>query len=141
MRVTSRSEDEAKRVSKRKVLKPGWYPAEFKEVTEKVSKNDNEMLECGLLVTDTNGDQFPVTDWLVEAAGGAGAAKLRSAVVAVDALERYEAGKSGLRTSSAAASRSKSLSSNGEAFVTWPWKLTARPLPPRRSSICTRRGS
>lgn len=95
MRVTSRSEDEAKRVSKRKVLKPGWYPAEFKEVTEKVSKNDNEMLECGLLVTDTNGDQFPVTDWLVEAAGGAGAAKLRSAVVAVDALERYEAGEIG----------------------------------------------
>jgi hypothetical protein len=91
--VKPRSEDEAKRASSRKQRRPGWYPAEFNEVTEKTSKADNEMLECGLLVTDTNGDQFPVTDWLVDV--DAGAAKLRSAVIAVDALARYEAGEIG----------------------------------------------
>jgi hypothetical protein len=91
--VKPRSEDEAKRASSRKQRRPGWYPAEFNEVTEKTSKAENEMLECGLLVTDANGDQFPVTDWLVDV--DAGAAKLRSAVIAVDALARYEAGQIG----------------------------------------------
>jgi hypothetical protein len=85
MRVTSRSEDEVKKLSSRKLLKPGWHSAEFNEVTEKTSQNGNEMLECGLLVGD---EKIPVTDWLVDVKGGA--AKLRSAVVAVGALEHYQ---------------------------------------------------
>jgi hypothetical protein len=91
MRVTSRSEDEVKKLSsRRKVLKPGWYLVEFNEVTEKTSQKGNEMLEFGLLVGE---EKIPVMDWVVDVEGGA--AKLRSAVLAVDALERYESGEIG----------------------------------------------
>jgi hypothetical protein len=90
MRTTPRTEDEAKRASSRTLPKPGWYPARITEAAEKQSRRGNPMIELQLLVRDANGDEWEPRDWLTDA--DLGAEKLRSAVVAVDALERYEAG-------------------------------------------------
>jgi hypothetical protein len=48
MRVTNRSEDEARRVSSRALFKLGWYPARIKEASEKVAKSGNDMIELTL---------------------------------------------------------------------------------------------
>jgi hypothetical protein len=63
---------------------------DFSEATKKESKRGNDMIELLLLVHDADGQERELRDWLVDT--GLGAAKLRSAVVAVDALERYQAG-------------------------------------------------
>lgn len=49
------------------------------------------MIELLMLVRDADGQERELRDWLVDS--GLGAAKLRSAVVAVDALDRYEQGQ------------------------------------------------
>jgi hypothetical protein len=91
MKITPRSDDEARRASSRELLKAGVsYIALISEAVEKKSRRDNDMIELLLLVQMPDGSERELRDWLVDAP--AGAAKLRSAVVAVDALERYQAG-------------------------------------------------
>ena len=91
MKTTPRSEDEAKRASLRTLLKAGVsYIALIAEAVEKKSRRDNDMIELLLLVQLPDGSEQELRDWLVDLP--AGAAKLRSAVVAVDALDHFDAG-------------------------------------------------
>ena len=91
MKTTPRTEDEAKRASSRTLLKAGVsYTALIAEAVEKLSRGGNPMIELLLLVQLPDGSEQELRDWLVDLP--AGAAKLRSAVVAVDALDHFDAG-------------------------------------------------
>ena len=93
MRTTPRTEDEAKRASSRELIKQGWQDSTIKEAVEKTSKNNNPMIELLHGVRMPDGSERDLRDWLVDT--DLGAEKLRSAVVAVDALDRYENGSIG----------------------------------------------
>lgn len=92
MRTTPRSETEALKLAERKLFKPGWYDAQFREAVERPSKRGNEMIEVVLAVTDADNErQF--RDYLVNSVLGVAVIKLRHACAAVNALEKYEAGE------------------------------------------------
>jgi hypothetical protein len=85
MRFTPRSEKE---IAEANLLPPGFYDFEVFEAEEKISKNNNEMIELKLYVYDDRGLRRMVRDWLVENVPG----KLRSFAAAVGLLEDYEQG-------------------------------------------------
>jgi hypothetical protein len=91
MKVTPRSREEAMRVSSRELIKPGWVTSTIDEAGETRSRFGNPMIALRHLVQIPDGSERELPDWLVNAP--AGAAKLRAAVVAVDALDRYENGE------------------------------------------------
>ena len=91
MRVTNRSEDEAKRASSRTLLKAGWYPARIKDAVDKVAKSGRDMIEQTVVVGAGDGNERELRDWLTDS--DMGAAKLRNCCKAVGALNRYEAGE------------------------------------------------
>jgi hypothetical protein len=78
-------------VSSRELIKPGWVNSTIDQSGETVSRFGNPMIALRHLVQMPDGSERELPDWLVDAP--AGAAKLRSAVVAIDALDRYEAGE------------------------------------------------
>jgi hypothetical protein len=91
MKVTPRSEAEARKVSNKSVRKDGWYPANLTAATEKPTRRGHEMIELVAESPDTEEDGFRLLDWLTNNAMGS--QKLRHAAVAVGALSKYEAGK------------------------------------------------
>jgi hypothetical protein len=91
LKTTFRTEDEAKRVSRRTLLRAGWHDARITEAVEKPSKRGNDMIELTVVVPDADGTERQLRDWLTDS--DMGAAKLRSCCQAVDALDRYEAGE------------------------------------------------
>jgi hypothetical protein len=91
VRVTNRSEDEAKRASSRNLLKPGMHDARITEAVEKESKAGNDMIVLTVVVRDAAGDERTLTDWLTDSS--LGALKLRHAAEACGALDRYSAGE------------------------------------------------
>jgi hypothetical protein len=84
VKTTPRSVDELKATASRGALKAGWHPAEITEAAERSDKNGDDMIE---LVVNVGGRSLK--DWLSDTWA---AAKLRAAVVAVGALDAYEAG-------------------------------------------------
>jgi hypothetical protein len=74
----------------RTALKAGLYSARIEEAAEKLSKRGNPMIELLVAVQDGAGGERKIPDYLVDT--DMGAAKLRSAVIAVAALDAYEAG-------------------------------------------------
>lgn len=91
MKTTPRSAEEAKRASTRTLLKNGVsYLALIAEAADTESRRGNSMIAMLLLVQLPDGEERELRDWLVDAP--ACAEKLRSAVVAVDALQAYENG-------------------------------------------------
>lgn len=93
MDVTPRSEEEARRASSRELIKPGWHGAMIVEATEKQSRRGNPMLELLHLVPLPDGSDRELRSYLTDT--NLGAELLRSAVVAVDALEAYQNGSIG----------------------------------------------
>jgi hypothetical protein len=91
MRVTPRSAEEAKRVSSRELIKPGWVSSIIDQAGETKSRFGNWMIALRHLVQLPDGSQRELPDWLLDVP--ACAEKLRAAVVAVDALDRYEQGE------------------------------------------------
>jgi hypothetical protein len=88
VRVTNRTEDEAKRASSNRLFKAGWYDARITEAVEKLSRAGNDCIELTVAVGEKS-----LRDWLSDA--DRGAAKLRHCCEAVDALEKFEAGEIG----------------------------------------------
>ena len=93
MKTTPRNEADAARASSRALLKAGWHDAHIAEAVEKPSKRGNDMIELRVLIPDGEGNDRTLRDWLTNTS--LGAAKLRHACAAVDALARYEAGEIG----------------------------------------------
>lgn len=91
MRVTSRSEQDAQRVSKRALLRREWYPAQINEAGESVSQKGNDYIALTLVVSAGDGDERTFRDVLTNTP--LGAAKLRHACEAVGVLAKYEAGE------------------------------------------------
>jgi hypothetical protein len=91
MRVTPRTAEEAKRVSSRELIKPGWVTSIIDQAGETKSRFGNWMIALRHLVQMPDRSQRDLPDWLLDVP--AVAEKLRSAVVAVDALDRYEQGE------------------------------------------------
>jgi hypothetical protein len=91
MRVSPRSETEAQRVSRRRLLTSGWYDGRIAEAVEKPSKRGNDMIEVMVAVPDAEGNERQILDWLTN--GALGAAKLRHAAEAVGAITRYASGE------------------------------------------------
>jgi hypothetical protein len=90
--VTNRSESEARRVSKRELLKRGqWYPARIEDASDGVSPKGNSYISLGVVVNGGDGDERTLRDFLNNTP--LGAAKLRHACEAVGALAQYEAGE------------------------------------------------
>jgi hypothetical protein len=93
MKVVVHSETEARKVSQRKLLPAGEYPARITEAVETTSKAGNEMIELLVAVRGADGGEREFRDWLV--GNDRGALKLRHAAEAVGALEKYQAGEIG----------------------------------------------
>src|ERR1700722_8526833 len=93
MKVTPRTEDQAQKISKRKLLKPGMYEAKITEAVEKPSSKGNEMIEITVLVSDPDGGDRTFHDYLNNSP--LGAAKLRHACTACGVIQKYEAGEVG----------------------------------------------
>lgn len=91
MKVTPRSQEEARRVSSRELIKPGWRTSTIEEATETLSRGGNPMIALRHLVQLPDGSEQELLDWLLNVP--ALAAKFRAAVVAVDALNQYEQGE------------------------------------------------
>src|SRR5579859_8024183 len=91
MRTTPRSETEAVAAARNELLRAGWYDTEFREAVEKTSLRDNDMIEVDVAVSDPDGNERLLRDWLVDTPRGA--AKLRHACEAAGVIERYEAGE------------------------------------------------
>jgi hypothetical protein len=85
VKIILRSVDELKATAAPVALKAGWHPAEISEAAERPDKNGDDMIE---LVVNVGGRSLK--DWLSDKWS---AAKLRAAVVAVGALDAYEAGE------------------------------------------------
>jgi hypothetical protein len=90
MLTTVRTEEEAAKLSRRTLLKIGWYDAEITEAIDKVAKSENDCIELTVKVGDRT-----FRDWLSDA--GRASAKLRHCCQACgdDVFERYEAGAVG----------------------------------------------
>jgi hypothetical protein len=93
MKVAVHSETEARKVSQRRLLQAGHYPARIIEAVEKESKAGNDMIELLVAVRAADGSEREFRDWLVGT--DRGALKLRHAAEAVGALAKYEAGEIG----------------------------------------------
>lgn len=93
MKVAVHSETDARKVSQRKLLPAGHYPARVIEAVEKASKAGNDMIELLVAVRDAAGSEREFRDWLL--GNERGALKLRHAAEAVGALAKYEAGEIG----------------------------------------------
>jgi hypothetical protein len=91
VKVTPRSAEEARRVSSRELIKPGWVDSIIGQASDTVSRRNNPMIALRHLVQLPDGSERELPDWLLDAE--AVAEKFRAAVVAVDALERYEQGE------------------------------------------------
>ena len=92
MKVTPRTEETAKKLSGRKVLPPGPRIARIIGATPKLTKKKGEdMIELELLVTDSEGNERILRDWLTDNA--LGSLKLLHCVEAVGATAKYEAGE------------------------------------------------
>jgi hypothetical protein len=91
VKVTPRTEEEARRASSRELIKPGWVNSTIDEASETKSRMGRPMLALRHLVPMPDGSERELRDWLLDA--DAVAEKLRSAVVAVDALEQFERGE------------------------------------------------
>jgi hypothetical protein len=91
MRVTPRTAEEAKRVSSRELIEPGWVDSVIDQAGQTKSRFGNPMIALRHLVQMPDRSQRELPDWLLDVP--AVAEKLRSAVVAVDALDRYEQGE------------------------------------------------
>lgn len=92
MRIpTPLSDAAAKEASRRELWKAGLYDGEFREAFERLSANNNEIIEAVVVVRDANGNQREFREYL-NAASSISSAKLRSACEAVGALLQYEQG-------------------------------------------------
>lgn len=91
MRVTPKSEAEARNASRNLLLPRGWHDGRIDEATEKLSNAGNDMIELTVVVFAPDGSQRTLPDWLT--ASDRAAQKLRNACVAVGALPTYEAGE------------------------------------------------
>jgi hypothetical protein len=87
---TYRSDEEALLAStSREALQAGLYSARIHQATDKISQNGRPMIELVLAVNDGAGGTRFIKDWFVDS--DIAAARLRSAVIAVNALAQYEA--------------------------------------------------
>lgn len=77
-----------KEIAEEGMVPPGEYDFEVVEAVEKLSKNNNEMIELKLWVFDQNGKRRTTMDWLLESM----AHKLRHATEACGLLSDYETG-------------------------------------------------
>jgi hypothetical protein len=93
MKLTPRSDDDAKRLAKRPLLPVGWHEGRITEAVEKVSKRGNPMIEVTLLIPEADGSERTVRDWFTDSP--LGALKFRHAAEAVGALANYDAGEIG----------------------------------------------
>jgi hypothetical protein len=91
MKLTPRSDDDAKRLAKRALLPVGWHEGRITEAVEKVSKRGNPMIEITLLIPEADGNERTVRDWFTDSP--LAALKLRRAAEAVGALAKYDAGE------------------------------------------------
>ena len=89
-KVTPRSAEDAKRVSSRKLIKPGWVDAVISEAVQKESRRGNPMIELLNLVELPDGSERELRAYLTNT--DLGAELLRAAVVAIDALDAYSQG-------------------------------------------------
>jgi hypothetical protein len=90
MRLTKTyaTDQDAKRVSSRTLLRRGRYPASIKDAVEKPDRHGKPMIELTVIVRDGT-DERELRDWLT--ANDRGAAKLRSCCAACNALDAYDA--------------------------------------------------
>jgi hypothetical protein len=91
MKPPVRSEAVALKVSRRDLIIPGWRPGRIAEAVEKTDKRGNPMFELLVTVTDEDGNERQLRDFLTSY--DFGALKMRHAIEAVGALDRYEAGE------------------------------------------------
>ena len=90
MNFTPRSAEEARRVSFRGPIPPGLYTSTIIAATDTFSRRNTPMIAVQHLVQLPDGER-ELRDWLVDAE--ATAEKTRSAIEAIDALDRVEHGE------------------------------------------------
>jgi hypothetical protein len=88
---TPHTEDGARKVSTRTLLKAGWCDARIIEATEKLAKSGKPMIEILVSVPDAEGNERQLRDWLLPTSN-LGALKFRRCCQAVSALAQYESG-------------------------------------------------
>jgi hypothetical protein len=89
MKTTVRTEEEAVKLSRRTLLKGGWYDGVITEAIEKVAeKSGNDTIELTVSVEDRT-----LRVWLSDAARGAALLRHCCEACGEDVFERYEAGR------------------------------------------------
>ncbi len=76
MKITPKSEAEAKRSARAALLRPGWYPGRILTAEDTRSKAGNDMIALIIGIADDQGDR-ELRDWLL--GNERGALKLRHA--------------------------------------------------------------
>jgi hypothetical protein len=95
MRIpTPLSDAAAKEASRRELWKPGLYDGCFSQAIERLSQNNNEVIDVVVVVRDAHGNTREFRDYL-NAASPRSSAQLRQAAEAVGALAKYESGMIG----------------------------------------------
>jgi hypothetical protein len=95
MHVTTRSDDELRKLSERKLLSPDIYDARILAAQENESKAGRPMAVFVVGLRDIEGIERELTDYLTDSA--ANAARLHSLVNACDLLSGYAAGELDVR--------------------------------------------
>ena len=92
MQITTRSKAEARKVSQRRLLAPGWHPARIREAVERPSKAGNDMMEVVFVITDLDGNERELRDYFTDSQ--VSALKIQNLCEAIGgtALEHYQAG-------------------------------------------------
>jgi hypothetical protein len=89
---TPHTEDDARKVSTRTLLKAGWCDlARIIEAAEKTAKSGKPMIEILVSVPDAEGNERQLPDWLLPTSK-LGAFKFRRCCEAVGAMAEYQAG-------------------------------------------------
>ena len=89
MRTTMRTEEEAVKLSRRTLLKGGWYDGDITEAIEKVAdKSGNDTIGLTVVVEDRT-----LRVWLSDAARGAALLRHCCQACGNEVFERYEAGE------------------------------------------------
>ena len=91
MLFSPRSESDAKKASVRKLLSAGPHPGRIIQAEDTESKAGNPMIASRVAITDKDGKEYELPDWLV--GNDRGASKLRHCAEACNALDRYNEGE------------------------------------------------
>jgi hypothetical protein len=91
MKTTVRTEEEAAKLSRRTLLKPGWYPGRITDALEKLAqRSGKDTIELSVTVEDRT-----LRTWLSDADRGSALLRHCCQACGDEVFKRYEAGEVG----------------------------------------------